>query len=250
MGRKEEIAELLSKQTELKPKTILEGDIEGLPEPLQRYFKYSGVIGTRPIKTVSLKQKGYFRMKEGQKMMPMIAEQYYTTSPPSFIWYGKITPLPLFSVKARDRLMDGKGSMLIKLLGLFKVGEASGAEMDQAALTRYLSEAIWFPTALLNEYVRWEPVDVNSARATIEYAGIQSSGVFHFDNEGKLKTFMTERYQSEEDKFTLKPWSTPIQAYKEMNGLNLPYKGDAVWHIDNREFTYIEVEITELKYTF
>ena len=250
MGRREEIAELYSRQKESKPKTILEDDIQGLPEPVQRYFEYSGVIGMQTIKTVSLKQKGYFRMKEGQKMMPMIAEQYYTTNPPSFIWYGKITPLPLFSVKARDRLIDGQGSMLIKLLGLFKVGEASGAEMDQAALTRYLSEAIWFPTALLNEHVSWAPVDANSARATIEYAGIQASGVFHFDNEGKPTNFTTERYQLEGDKFLLKPWSTPIQAYKKINGLNIPYKGDAVWHIDNREFKYIEVEVTELKYTF
>ena len=167
MGRQEEIAELLSKQTELTAKTIAEEDLKELPEPAQRYFRYTGVIGTQPIKTVSLKQRGFFRMKEGQKMMPMTAEQYYTTNPPSFLWYGQITPLPLFSIKARDRLIDGKGSMLIKLLGLFKVGEASGAEMDQAALTRYLSEAIWFPTALLNEYVRWAPVDANSAKATI-----------------------------------------------------------------------------------
>jgi hypothetical protein len=250
MGRKEEIAELFSKQTESKPKTILEEDIKELPEPVQRYFRYSRVIGIQSIKTVSLKQKGHFRMKEGQRMMPMTAEQYYTTNPPSFLWYGQITPLPMFSIKARDRLIDGKGSMLIKLLGFLKMGETSGAEMDQAALTRYLSETIWFPTALLHEYVRWAQVDTNSARATVECAGIQSSGVFHFDDEGKLKNFTTERYQLEGDKMVLRPWSTPIQAYKEINGLNVPYKGDAVWYIDNRELKYIEVEITELKYTF
>lgn len=140
MGRKEEIAELFSKQTESKSKTILEEDIKELPEPVQRYFKYSRVIGMQHINTVSLKQKGYFRMKEGQKMMPMTAEQYYTTNPPAFLWYGKMTPIPLLSIKARDQFIDGQGSMLIKLLGLIKVGEASGAEMDQAALTRYLSE--------------------------------------------------------------------------------------------------------------
>ena len=98
MGRQEEIAELLSKQTELTAKTIAEEDLKELPEPVQRYFRYTGVIGTQPIKTVSLKQRGFFRMKEGQKMMPMTAEQYYTTNPPSFLWYGQITPLPLFSV--------------------------------------------------------------------------------------------------------------------------------------------------------
>lgn len=250
MGKKEEIVELLSKQTESKPKTIHKEDIKRLPESVQRYFKYSRVIGTKPIKAVSLKQKGLFRMKEGQKMMPMTAEQYYTTNPPSFLWYGQITPLPMFSIKARDRFIDGKGSMLIKLLGLFKVGDSSGVEMDQAALTRYLSETSWFPTALLNEHVSWAPVDANSAKATIEYAGIKSSGVFHFDNEGQLKNFTAERYQSEGDKMVLRPWSTPIRAYKEINGFNIPYRGDAVWHNDNREFTYIEVEITELKYIF
>jgi len=248
MGKKEEIANLFNKQDKSRTKAITEDDLKRLPEPVQRYFRYSGVIGMVPVKTVSLKQKGFFRMKEGQKMMPMQAEQYYTTNPPAFLWYGEIRPVPLLSIKARDMLFDGKGSMLIKLLGLFKVGEASGIEMDQAALTRYLSEAIWFPSGLLDERVSWTPVDTNSARATLEYAGVKASGIFHFDNKGQLKNFTTERYQLEGDRLVLRPWSTPIVAYKEINDLNIPYRGDAVWHLDGREFKYIEVEITELKY--
>ncbi|UCB43747.1 MAG: hypothetical protein JSV77_03630 [Dehalococcoidales bacterium] len=249
MGKKEEIADLFNKQDKSKMKVITEDDLKGLPEPAQRYFRYSGVIGMAPVKTVSLKQKGFFRMKEGQKMMPMQAEQYYTTNPPSFIWYGEITPIPLISIKARDMFVNGKGSMLIKLLGLFKVGENCGIEMAQAALTRYLSETIWFPTALLDESVSWTPVDTNSAKVIIEYAGIKASGLFYFDSKGQLKNFTTERYQVEGNALILRPWSTPIEAYKEINNLNIPYRGDAVWHLDGREFKYIEVEITELKYT-
>ncbi len=250
MGKKEEIADLFNKQDESETKAITEDDLKKLPEPVQHYFRYSGVIGMVPVKTVSLKQRGFFRMKEGQRMMPMQAEQYYTTNPPSFLWYGKITPVPLLSIKARDMLFNGKGSMLIKLLGLFKVGETSGIEMGQAALTRYLSEAIWFPTALLDKCVTWMQVNTNSARAIIEYAGIKASGIFHFDSNGQLKNFTTERYQLEGDKLILRPWSTPIRAYKAINNLNIPYRGDAFWHLDGREFKYIEVEITELKYVF
>lgn len=250
MGKKEEIADLLSRQNESETRAIAEDDLKGLPEPVQRYFRHSGVIGMTPVKTISLRQKGLFRMKEGQKMMPIQAEQYYTTNPPSFLWYGEIAPIPLLSIKARDMFFNGHGHMLVKLLGLFKLGETSGIEMDQAALTRYLSETIWFPTALLDESVSWTPVDQNSSRATIECAGIKAWGIFHFNNKGQLKNFTTERYQLEGDTLILRPWSTPIGTYKEINNLNIPYRGDAVWHLDGREFKYIEVEITELKYTF
>jgi hypothetical protein len=249
MGKEEELKHLFSKQRESKLEPINQNDLNGLPSIVQRYFQYSGVIGKYPIQTVALRQKGYFRLKENQEMMPMRAEQYYTTNPPSFIWYGQISPIPLIPIKARDQLINGLGSMEIKLLGLIKLGEEKGIEMNQASLTRYLSEAIWFPTALLENHVSWAQIDENQARVTIEHSGVQSSGVFHFNERGQILNFVTERYSTEEGKLVLRPWSTPIQGYKEINGFNIPYKGDAVWHIDGREFKYIEVEITDIKYT-
>ena len=64
---KEEAKEIFREGKEIKPEVVTEGNIEGLPEPVQRYLKYTQIIGKEKIKTVRLKQGGYFRMKENQK---------------------------------------------------------------------------------------------------------------------------------------------------------------------------------------
>jgi len=243
-----EVVKLFRESEDVRPKIVTEEDIKGLPEPVQRYLRYSQIIGKEEIRTVRLKQKGLMRMSEGQKWMPLEAEEYYTTDPPGFIWHGSIEFVPFLSVKARDMLSEGKGNMLIKLLGLVKVADSSGPEMNQASLVRYLSEIIWFPTAFLSDYIQWEPIDSNSAKATISVDGLTASAVFHFDEKGELTNLVAERYRDENGQQVLGTWSTPILEYKEINGVWIPSKGYAEWNLSSGDFKYIEVEVTDIEY--
>jgi len=243
-----EVEKLFKVREDAKPKVVTEEDIKGLPEPVQRYLRYSQIIGKEIIGTVRLKQKGFMRMREGQKWMPLEAEEYYTTDPPGFIWYGSIEFAPFLSVKARDMLSEGKGAMLVKLLGLIGIADASGPEMNQASLLRYLSETIWFPTAFLSGYIQWEPIDTNSAKATISVDGLTASAGFYFNESGELENFIAERYRDEGGQLELRTWSTPITEYKEINGIRMPSKGDAVWNLSSGDLKYIEVELTDIEY--
>lgn len=69
--------------------------------------------------------------------------------------------------------------MLIRLFSIFPVAAASGKEMDQGALLRYLAEMQWFPSAALNRYIQWEEIDSFSAKATMSDQGVTASGVLH-----------------------------------------------------------------------
>ncbi len=243
-----EVEGLFKERRDVKPEVVTEDDIKDLPEPARRYLRTSQIIGKDKIQTVILKQKGFMRMSEGQKWMPLEAEEYYTTDPPGFIWHGSIEFVPFLSIKARDMLSEGKGAMLVKLLGLISIADASGPEMNQASLVRYLSEAIWFPTAFLSDYIQWEPVDTNSAKATISVDGLTASAVFYFNESGELENFITERYRDEGGQLVLRAWSTPITEYKEINGIRIPNKGGEIWHLNSGDFKYIEVEVTDIEY--
>jgi uncharacterized protein DUF6544 len=81
---------------------IIEEDLKLLPEPVQRYLRYTQVIGTSRIGTIKLQQKGYIRQAPNQPWKPFEAEQYFVTKPPSFVWIANMKALPLLSVKARD----------------------------------------------------------------------------------------------------------------------------------------------------
>lgn len=59
--------------------------LHDLPEPVQRYMAYTGVLGKPWIDTVRIKYAGRFRMAADKPWMPMTATQSYTTDPPGFL---------------------------------------------------------------------------------------------------------------------------------------------------------------------
>lgn len=81
----------------------------------------------------------------------------------------------------------GKGNTLFRILSCFTVIDNDGLDLDQSNLVRYLSEACYYPTALLPSHrVRWSPVDSHHAKATLTHGKQQVSGVFEFDDEGRM----------------------------------------------------------------
>ena len=70
----------------------------------------------------------------------MQAEQYYTVTEPSFIWKANMAMMPIISITARDKYVNGKGQMTIKALSLIPIANSSGQKVDQGTLQRYLAE--------------------------------------------------------------------------------------------------------------
>ena len=222
--------------------------LQDLPEPVRRYLVYSGVVGQPWIDTVHLKQTGRFRQGLDRPWMPMTAEQYYTTDPPALTWKArfKVAGLPL--LRARDRYEAGRGHMFGKLAGLFTVFDVRGDELDQATMIRYLNEIMWFPTAFLGENITWQEIDDRSAEVTFTDRGKSVSGRMFFDDVGRLTNFTTMRYREIDGEFSLDPWSTPITGYGVRAGLNLPVRGQAVWHLPAGDLPYADLEITDVVY--
>ena len=243
-----EVKELFQEAKEADPEVVSEKDLEGLPEPVQKYLRYTQIIGKERIRSVRLKQKGSIRTSQEQGWMPFRANQYYTTDDPAFIWHATVKLFYLPLMKARDRFYGGKGNMLIKLLPFITIADASGDEMDQGTLLRYLNEMMWFPTAYLEDYIQWEPIDSHSARATITVEGLSASAILYFNEKGEMRDFVAERYMSVGDEYSLETWSTPIEEYKEINGIMVPIKGEALWKLSSGDFSYIKLEITDIEY--
>lgn len=243
-----DMKETFQRSFESPPEVITEEDLIGLPEPVQKYLQYTQIVGKEKIHTVRLKQKGVIRTKQNGKWMPFEAEQFYTVNPPSFVWNATVKSSPLLWIKARDRYYQGKGRMLIKLLSLLKIVDAAGDEMDQGSMVRYFNEMFWFPTAYLSDYIQWEPIDSRSAKATMSYQGVTASAIFHFNEKGQITNFVARRYMENDGRFDLETWSTPLNEYKEMNGIKIPVSGEAVWKLSSGDFCYIKLEITDIVY--
>jgi hypothetical protein len=244
-----EVEGQFAKQIELDPDSVItEENISGLPESVQRYLRYSKVIGHEKINCARLKQQGFIRMNPDAKWMPIEAEEYYTVDPPALLWHCRAKMMPLLTFEAVDKYVDNTGSMQGKLLSFIKVVDASGIEMDQGAMMRYFNEMFWFPTSYISDNVEWTPKDTNQARGTFSYGGKSVSADFYFDELGRITNFVADRYRSVGDGFVLEKWSTPVHSYEEHGGLILPTAGEAVWQLDAGDFSYIRLKISDVEY--
>jgi hypothetical protein len=241
--------EALVAQTRGKRETfVTDAMLEGLPDPVRRYLRCTGVVGKPILRTVRLKQRGTMRPSAGGTWIPLDAEQFYSVQPPGFVWYGTLHLGPLPLARGRDRYADGKGNMLIRAGGIYPIVDATGEEMDQGAMMRYLSEMIWFPAAFLGHNISFAPIDERSARVTLTDHGRSVGGILHFDEESRVIDFEAQRYRMVDGRNELAIWSTPVTEYGEFEGLKLPVRGKAVWHLPDGDFAYIDVAITDLEY--
>nr|HMN50171.1 hypothetical protein [Ignavibacteriaceae bacterium] len=149
----------------------------------------------------------------------------------------------------RDKFSDGKGNMLIKVFSLFNVVNASDNEkINQGTLQRYLGETIWFPTAVVSPYIKWEEIDSLSAKATMTYRGTTGSAVFTFNENGDFVKFSAMRYMGSEANSPLKEWVITLNEYKVYSGIKIPVKGEATWKLDEGDFTWYKLEVYDIKY--
>lgn len=238
----------------MKPKTqnselvVTLGMINRLPEPVQRYMRWTGVVGKPWIRTACVRQEGRFRLGADRPWMPMKAEQVYTIDPPGMEWRArfKMFGLPLFS--ANDSYRDGQGHMFGKAAGVFTLFDDRSEKLTMGTLTRYLSEMIWFPIAYLGDNVTWTAVDDRSADVTLTDHGRTASGRMFFDELGRPTTFEAMRYKEDKGTYTLLPWHTPIFEWGERGGLNIPVRGEVYWVMPQGKLTYGDFNIVAVEH--
>lgn len=245
----EEVSKMYKKVGDGSLPVVVEKDIYYLPDPVKRWLRYSEVIGKERVVSVRLKQKGFFKMRIDKDWIPFEAEEYYRVDEPSFLWWAKMKFAPFLYVTGRDKYYEGKGNMLIKIASLVTAADGKGDEINQGTLLRFLNEIMWFPSAALSNYITWEEVDKNSARATMSYGDVTASAIFFFDEKGAFINMTADRYSDIGDsKFSMEKWSTPVAEYGRINNILIPYKGSAIWHYKNGDFEYIRLEVTDIEY--
>ncbi len=223
--------------------------LSNLPSIIQKWLLNSGIVGREPVHSVYLEQDLKMLLKPSQKKWANAkAKQYFTIEPPAFNWSVRMKMNPLMPVVGRDKFENGQGEMTIKLFSRFALADAKNNEkLNQATLQRYLAETVWFPSAALSPYITWQKVDVNSAKATMEYCGTKGSGVFHFDENGTFKKFVALRYKDVNDA-TPTEWVVTAIKTELRNGIKIPVVLKADWKLDSSYWTWLKLKITAIDY--
>jgi hypothetical protein len=238
------------KQT-INPKTYDAKELEGLPIPVQRFFRVVLKEGQPIVAAVNLSQQGIFNMSETEaKWSPFTATQFVTTQRSGFDWDARIQMAPGVSAFVHDAYALGAGSLHASLLGLFTVADVRDTPAAaQGELLRFFAEMPWYPTALLpSQGVRWEAIDDTSARATMTDGATTVSLVFRFNAEGTIETMRAEARCR--DKLTAMPWSGRFWNYSTRNGMLIPLEGEVGWEYPDGIRLYYKGKVTEINYEF
>lgn len=238
---RKEVENLFSGSEKIRDRVFSLEQISGIPDPVQKYFRHVLKEGQSYISYVRLQHDGFFKPAQDKAWVSIKGEQYFTCGTPGFVWKADTS---MFSV--RDMYINNSGRIVVSLFSLFKVVDGSGPEYDQGELLRWLGESVWFPTNLLpSENLKWLPIDSGTAELRFIHNGMSLSYRVSFNDNGEIVQIETKRYMGEDG---LKTWIGRVGDYKEINGIIIPTRIEAVWKLETGEFSYARFNVTAIEY--
>jgi hypothetical protein len=237
-----------------KPRLVDFRELEGLPAPVQRYFRIVLTDGMPMVARVDVRHSGSMKMSgTSPQWKPFTSDQHVVTRNPGFDWNGRINMLPGVPVLVHDAYVAGEGSLHAALLGLFTVAEMRGTDdIGKGELMRFFAEAAWYPTALFpSQGVRWEAVDAHSAWATLVDGAITITMHFSFNDEGLIDAVRADdRGRTSAGRIVPTPWQGRFWNYQDRNGMRVPLNGEAAWLPPEGAEPYWRGEITGIVHEF
>jgi hypothetical protein len=245
-------AQLDAARVPVRPETVEFRELDGLPAPVQRFFRTALTEGQPMVAHVRVQHRGTFNMGEADdQWKPFTSDQKVVTQRPGFDWNGRIAMIPGLPVRVHDAYIAGEGLLHASLLGLVSLAEVRGTdEMAEGELMRFFAEAAWYPTALLpSQGVRWDPVDDRSAYATLSDGSIAVTMLFAFNDSDLIETVSAEaRGRMVSGKIVPTPWQGRFWDYSQRDGMQVPLEGEVAWLLPAGAKPYWRGRIADIAY--
>lgn len=242
----------LIKKSVSNNEVFTEEDIKDLPSPVKRYFEYCGFIGTEKMSYMKATFKDVtFKTGKDKPSIKIDYTQYNFVNMPDRIAFidSSMFGIPF---QGFDSYLNGIGNMKGVIAKFYTMFDQTGDDMDMASLVTYLAECFIVPTVVLQDYITWEAIDDNHAKATISYYDISASGIFTFKENGEMVSFTTnDRIATETDGTTKKvKWTAICSDYKESKGIKKPTIFKAIWHYSDGDQVYFNSEQIIIEYDY
>jgi hypothetical protein len=253
-GAQEILTRLEAARTPLTTPRYDARELDGLPPPVQRFFRAALKDGQPIVTAASVTHSGTFNLSESaEQWKPFTSKQRVITQRPGFDWDARIMMLPGVPAHVHDAYIAGEGLLHGALFGLVTVVNMAGTpEIARGELLRFFAEMAWYPTALLpSQGVRWKAVDDTSARATLTDGTLAVTLLFRFNEDGLLDSVRAEsRDRVIDGKTVSAPWQGRFWNHAERSGMRVPLDGEVAWLLPEGVKTYWRGTTTSLNYEF
>jgi len=231
-----DVKENLRRTNSISVELLTDSDLQAIPEPVQRYLRYAGVVNKPKVKNIRIVFEGEMRDK-GKEYFPFTSEQYNFFDEPTRLFFMKGKMFGL-TIPGYHKYSNAKATMDIRLFGLFPVVKQAGDIMNKTeTVTLFNDMCMLAPATLIDKRIKWQKIDSTMTMATFTNRGISINAVLYFNSMGQLIDFKSEDRTSIAD-MKQYPFSTPVSEYKNRNGINTLSRAEAVWHYPDGKFTY------------
>lgn len=254
MGRmrcefRKEVSKALTGLVKSKPEILQMEDLMYLPELIRNYIVFSGFIGKPKIKGFKAEYTGGIRGKSSEPFMKMNSSQYNIIEPSTRLFYivARKMGIPAYGLHFYKEF---KATFRVKLLGLFKVVDASGQKLDQSeTVTLFNDMCVMAPASLIDKRISWQVLDNSRIKAIFSNGPHTISAVLTFNEAGELVDFVSnDRYDTNGIEYHLYPWRTPIEHYTDIKGYHLPGRAKLIYDKPDEELCYGEFVLKNIEY--
>lgn len=232
---------LFSNSKNISNKNFNYAQLDSLPEPVQRYFKYVLKDGQPYISSVRMTHSGQFKTGFDKDWINIKGEQYASTEKPGFIWKGTTS---MFT--AYDSYIENEGHLAVSLWNIYNVVNAKGNNYNQGELLRWLGESVLYPTNFLpSEKLKWFAIDAETSKLTFNYNGLSLFFIVTFNALGEITQMQTKRYMDENK---LETWVIKVADYKEKYNMIVPTDFEVLWRLEKGDFSYAKFKMEKIAY--
>lgn len=228
------------------PAEVFSGvELEGLPNPVRRYFQAAIAPGTPLAPCARLRMRGHVKVG---RWLPFSARQVLNPHE-GFVWSARAAGV----IAGSDRYVDGAGAMDWKLAGMVTVAHGDGPDVSRSAAGRAGAEGIWVPTALLPRFgVTWSAHDEAHVTARHRLGSTPVEINLDLDPEGRIRSVVFDRWgdPDETGMWAWHPFGGEITGYRSFGGLTVPSAGRLGWHFGTDRWPageFFRYEITSLE---
>jgi len=224
----------------LAPAALLqESDLARLPPPVQRFVRASGAVGRPRVQSLRAELDAEMYRKPGAAPMAATSVQQNFLARPTRLFFMKSRmfglPIQVFHDYAGER-----ATFRVRVASLVNIVDEGGEQFSRVETVTVLNDMCFFaPGSLVDPRLSWEPLDDRSSRVTFTNGRHRVSATLSFNERDELVDFTSDdRPQLLDGRYLPYRWSTPIEGYRQLNGLRLPTRGAAVYAYPEGDFTY------------
>ncbi|MEU4445250.1 DUF6544 family protein [Actinosynnema sp. NPDC050801] len=190
-------------------------DIARLPEPAQRYLRFTRVPGHPAVVSFHATAHGLFRTRPDRRWTACTSEQHNDATDLSRDFRMRLRLAHLIPVRAEDVYEHGHGRMHATALGLFPVADGRGREFDLGELVTFLNDAVLLePSMLLRLPVEWTAIDGHTFGLTLTDRDNAVTAQVTVDDRGAPREFTTDdRWADLPGGLVKTRWTTPVDGW-------------------------------------